>query len=271
MEAARARRSMRVLEGGSVLELMDHLDAGDALISEPLARRLQLGPGDTLRLDGRNGQVSVPVAGVFQDFSWDRGYALLSESRYLSLYEDTGVRNAALLLAPGVDAEALGRRLAQEHDGAEFRTVEVLRGEVMKAFNDTFAITYVLQGISTALALIGILTAVLCLHLERRAELGVLRALGARQRTVGELLVAEALILLGVAGLVAVPVGLALSWVLVAVVNTRSFGWSFPMQIDVGAVAGLLGLALVAGLIAGCVPWWMVRRAPVADLLEGPR
>lgn len=271
MEAARARKSMRVLAGGGIDALLDRMDAGDALISESLASRLELAPGDVLQLDGRDGRIPVPVAGVFQDFSWDRGYALLSEKRFLSLYEDPGVRNAALLLAPDVDVETFGRELAARAGDVEFRTVEVLRVEVLKAFNDTFAITYVLQGISTALALIGILTAVLCLHLERRSELGVLRALGARQKTVGQLLVAEALVLLGVAGAVAVPVGLALSWVLVSVVNTRSFGWSFPMLIEVGPVAGLLGMALVAGLFAGCVPWWMVRRAPVADLLEGPR
>ncbi len=271
LEATRMRGSMRVLDGGDVPTLMAAMDRGEALVSEPLARRLDVGPGDVLRLDGRDGARDVPVAGVFQDFSWDRGYALVSEPRFLELYGDTGVRNAALLLAEGADAEAVARRLSARFGDAEFRSTETLRGEVLRAFNDTFAITYVLQTISTALALVGILTAVLCLHLERRAELGVLRALGARQKTVGELLVTEALVLLGVAGAVAVPAGLALAWVLVSVVNTRSFGWSFPMLVEAGPVAGLLGLALLAGLAAGCVPWWMVRRAPVADLLEDRR
>ncbi len=271
MEATRARRSMRVISGGAVPELMQLLDAGEALISEPLANRLDLSVGDTLQLDDRDGGLSMPIAGVFQDFSWDRGYALLSEQRYLSIYGDTGVRNAALLLSPGTDADAYARSLSSRFEEAEFRTVEVLRQDILRAFNDTFAITYVLQTISTALALVGILTAVLCLHLERRSELGVLRALGARQRTVGRLLMVEALVLLGVAAAAAIPVGLGLAWVLVSVVNTRSFGWSFPMLVEVGPIAGLMGMALLAGLLAGCVPWWLVRKAAVADLLESRR
>ena len=268
LAATRERGSMRVLEGGSLDQLLDGMDRGETLVSEPLAMRLDLAPGDHLELDGQHGPERLRVAGVFQDFSWDRGYALLSETRYMQLFGDTGVRNAALLLEPGVDAEAFSADLAARFDDAEFRTVDTLRDDVMQAFNDTFAITYVLQSISTALALIGILTAVLCLHLERRSELGVLRALGARTRTIGQLLVTEALLLLGVAAAAAVPVGLGLAWILVSVVNTRSFGWSFPMRVDAAPVLGLMALALLAGLVAGGVPWWMVRRAPVADLLE---
>ena len=267
----RARGSLRVLSGGTVEELLARLDEGDAMVSEPLSRRLDLGPGDTLTLQGQDGPVERTVAGVFQDFSYDRGYAMLSEADFLSIYGETGVRSGALLLEPDVDGRELARRLTDRYPDVEFRDVARLREEVIVAFDDTFAITYVLQAISTALALVGILTALLCLHLERRAELGVLRALGARHRTVGQLLLSEALVLLGSAGVLAVPTGLALAWILVSVVNTRSFGWSFPMQVEAGPVAGLLGLALVAGLLAGCVPWWMVRRAAVADLLEDGR
>jgi len=268
LEAPRARGTMRLLDGGPLDTLLARVDAGELLASEPLARRLGLSPGDRLVLNGREGPATMTVAGVFQDYSWDQGYALLSEARYLALFGDTGVRNAALLLREGEDASALAQTLADRFEEAEFRPVQQLREEIFGAFDDTFAITYVLQAISTVLALVGTLTALLCLHLERRAELGVLRALGARHGTIGGLLLSEAGVLLGTAGLCAVPTGLVLAWILVSVVNTRSFGWSFPMLVQAGPLFGLLALALGAGLLASVVPWWQARRTQIAALLE---
>ena len=241
---------------------------GQALVSEPLARRLSLGVGDELPLHGRDGGRRVRVAGVFQDFAFDRGYALLAEDAYLDAYGETGIANAAVSLAPGTDVDALRDGLAVAWPDAEFLTVGALREGVGRAFDQTFAITYVLQTISTVLALVGVLTALLCLHLERRTELGVLRALGATARTILRLVLSEALLILGVAALAAIPVGVALAWILVAVVNTRSFGWSFPMSVPPGPVAEVVALALVSGLAAGLVPWLMVRRARIAALLE---
>ena len=268
LDSVRQRGSMRLLEGEGLPAVLAGLSRGGALLSEPLARKSGLHPGDTLSLLTRAGTVAVDVVGVFQDFSYDRGYALLDEDTFIEHFGATPVQNAALLLHPDADGEALVAALSAAHPDVVFRTVQRLRADVISAFDETFAITYLLQAISTALALVGILTALLCLHLERRHELGVLRALGARQQTLAALLVLEALIIMAVASVAALPTGIALAWILVDVVNIRSFGWSFPMQIDVTAVGGVMALALVAGLAAGGVPWMMARKLAVARLLE---
>lgn len=271
LEMIERRESLRVLEGPSLPEIVASLRSGRVMITEPLARKRNLGPGDTLVLLGREGPVELPVVAIFQDFSLDRGYALLDVDAFASLYGETPVRNAALLLDPETDAEALALELSKTYPGAVFRTVSRLREDVVTAFDDTFAITYLLQAISTTLALLGVLTALLCLHLERRQEMGVLRALGARLSTVGGLMLVEATMITGLAGAVSLPVGLGLSWILVRIVNTRSFGWSFPMNVDAPGLLGVLALALLAGLAAACVPWLMVRRSEVARLLEPRR
>ncbi len=267
--ALQSHMRLRFLQGDEA-DALRRAAAGEALVTEPLARRLSLQPGSMLELHGTTGARSVRVAGVFQDFALDRGYALLDEGAFLAQYGDPGVSNAALSLEPGADPEAVRTALAAAWPDAEFRTVGALRQGVLAAFDETFAITYVLQTISTVLALVGVLTALLCLHLERRAELGVLRALGATTRTVGLLLMLEAGAILLVDCLVALPVGAALAWILIAVVNTRSFGWSYPMLVPLLPVAGVLLLAVLAGLAAGVVPWLLVRRARVAELLEDP-
>ncbi|MCB9897753.1 MAG: FtsX-like permease family protein [Planctomycetes bacterium] len=271
LEMIKRRGSLRVLEGPPLDVIVPRLLDGEALVSEPLANRRGLHPGDTLVLPGRDGDAPVTVAAVFQDFSFDRGYVLLSEDEFVRRLGEIPVRSAALLLREGEDPAALADALAARHPDVEFTTVARLRDEVMAAFHDTFAITWVLAGISTALALVGIVTALLCLHLERRHELGVLRALGARLSVVLRMLAVEAAVIMGTAALAALPAGLALAWILVAVVNTRSFGWSFPMAVDPQALLLLSAMALGASLVAVAVPWTLVRRTPPARLLETRR
>jgi putative ABC transport system permease protein len=274
--AMREHLELRFLEGDpqaayAAVAAREAGGEGAALVSEPLARRLGLGVDDRLVLDARDGRRELTVAGVFQDFTLDRGYAIVDETTFLDLYGETGAVNAEVTLRPGVDAGALLARLAAAWPDAEFLGVAALREGVGRAFDQTFAITYVLQTISTVLALVGVLSALLCLNLERRTELGVLRALGATARTVLRLVLAEAALILAVAAAAAVPAGIALAWILVAVVNTRSFGWSFPLRVPPGAVAEVVLLALGAGLLAGIVPWLLVRRARIAALLEAAR
>ncbi len=267
LSTLRMKADLRILQGESE-GLWERLEEGAVLITEPLQRKSGLEPGDTIELLGRDGPRSFPIAAVFQDFSYDRGYCLMEESHYLDHYGETGVRNAALLLDEGVDAAAVSAALANRFPDGEFKTTEGLRAAVMEAFDNTFRVTWSLQAISTALALVGVLTGLLCLHLERRHELGVLRSLGATHRTIGRLLLAEALVIVGLAVALAVPLGGALAWILIALVNTRSFGWSFPMVFDPAAIASVLGLAIVAALLAGMVPWLLVRRARIARLLH---
>jgi len=266
----RRRGALRVLDGPGPDVIAERLEAGAVMVSEPLARRRELAPGDVLRLPGRDGPTELEVDAVFQDFSFDRGFALLHEDVFVEHFGPIPVRSAAILLEEPDEAEAFAATLARAHPELDVTTVARLREDVLAAFEDTFALTWVLQGIATTLALVGVLTALLCLHLERRQELGVLRALGARARRVGGLLLVEATVLTGLAAVLAVPAGLVLAWILVAVVNTRSFGWSFPLVVEPGPVAGVGALAVAAGLLAGVVPWVMARRSAPARLLEDP-
>jgi putative ABC transport system permease protein len=75
--------------------------------------------------------------------------------------------------------------------------------------------------------------------------------------------------LLGLAaGLIALPVSVALAWLLIHVVNRRSFGWTMDMQVDAGGLFQALGLAVVAALLAGVWPARLMSRTPPAAALR---
>jgi putative ABC transport system permease protein len=56
------------------------------------------------------------------------------------------------------------------------------------------------------------------------------------------------------AGLLAMPVGWLLAWILIYVINRRSFGWTLQMDLEPAYFLQALAVAVAAALLAGIYP-----------------
>src|SRR5678815_5558908 len=128
-------------------------------------------------------------------------------------------------------------------------------------FDRTFAITGVLRSLTVAVAFIGMLAALMALGLERAREIGVLRTLGLTPRQVWVLITAQTGLMGLLAGVLAVPGGLVLAWVLVFVVNRRSFGWTMPLELSPLILLQGVALSVLAAVLAGLYPAWKMATA----------
>jgi putative ABC transport system permease protein len=94
----------------------------------------------------------------------------------------------------------------------------------------------------------------IALVIDRRRELGLLRFLGAARGQVRKLILIEA----GLLGLLASGAGLllgvALSLVLIFVINKQSFGWTIQLHWPAGTLAAALALVYFATILAGLYP-----------------
>ena len=68
--------------------------------------------------------------------------------------------------------------------------------------------------------------------------------------------------------LLALPLGLLVAWCLIAVVNVRAFGWRLPFPILPWHLIELLGVAMLASLLAMLVPVVRLMRMPPATLIK---
>ena len=68
--------------------------------------------------------------------------------------------------------------------------------------------------------------------------------------------------------LMALPLGLGLAWVLLAVVNVEAFGWQLPMYLFPRDYAVMGLFALAAAALAAAWPAHKLARTPPADLLK---
>jgi putative ABC transport system permease protein len=129
-----------------------------------------------------------------------------------------------------------------------------VRNNALDIFDRTFAITAALQLLSVLVAFIGVLSALMSLQLEKTRELGVLRATGMTLRQLWQLTLLETGLMGATAGLVAMPVGWVLAWILINIINRRSFGWTLQMNLEPSFFLQAFLVAVIAALLAGIYP-----------------
>ena len=258
---------------GDRADLWSRFAAGEGImISEPLALREAITlPPPPLTLMTAAGPRTFPVLAVFYDYSSDRSIIMMDGDLYRQLWPDEQVSTMALFVEPGQSAEAVAADLRQEFSGRTDVIVQLnqsVRAEALAIFDRTFAITATLRLLAVVVAFIGVLSALMSLQLERARELGVLRAIGMTLRQLWGLTFLETGLMGGLAGLLAIPTGFALAWILIYVINVRSFGWTLQMNLEPAYFVQAFAVALIAALLAGIYPALRLGRMVVATALR---
>jgi putative ABC transport system permease protein len=230
-----------------------HGQPGTAMISDNFAALYGVDKGNIITLPGRTGRVAFRVIGKVNDYYWNHGSILINRADYLKQFDDPRVDEFHVFLKPGADLAAVRRELTREV-GTDLRVLS--RGEVQREVDSLierlYAIAYAQQVVVALVAALGVVTALLISVLQRRRELGLLRAVGASRAQVLRSVLAEAL-LMGVIGTaIGVVVGVPLEWYILEVVMLEESGFLFPLVVPwleagVIAVAALL-IATLAGL-----------------------
>jgi putative ABC transport system permease protein len=257
---------------GDPAEAFPRFRAGEAvLVSEPFAYRHGLAPGDAVRIPGTGG-AELPIAGVFTDFGSDQGVVMMGRAAWDRFFDDPSVTSLGIFVSEGVTAEEVVARLEARVGAGQAAVINSnrsLREGSLVVFDRTFAITGVLRALAFVVAFIGVISALMALQLERSRELGVLRANGLTPAQVWGMVTAQTGLMGIVAGVLAMPAGLALAAVMIFVVNKRSFGWTLEMNVGPEILGQSVLLAVVGALAAGIWPAWrMSRTSPAVALRE---
>ena len=240
------------------------LAAGSLLISEPLAYRLNLVPGATLALPTADGNHAFTIGGIYRDYNTAGSALILSLDAYRASFDDTAISTVGAHLAPGSDeAQAIAaiRAALGPERRTRIRSTANIRNISLNIFDRTFQVTEVLRLLAGTVAFLGILSALMALGLEREREFAVLRSLGMSIRQLFGQNLAQTGLLGLTAGLAAVPLGALLAWVLIHVINQRSFGWSMDYVLSFKILASGIVMAVIAALLAGIYPAFVGARA----------
>jgi putative ABC transport system permease protein len=252
------RHSRLLFRNGSSREiLLRARRENGAVVTESFSHRFGVRAGDAILLNTPDGPRRLPIAGVFYDYSTDQGAILMDHALYLRWFHDPIINSMAFYLKPGVDPAGVRAEFLRRLRGQYALTVtpnQGLRRHVLQVFDQTFRITYALQGIAVLVAALGIVNTLTALILQRGREIGILRAIGAFRSQVRRIVLIEAG-LIGLTGYVIGSLcGLVLAALLVFVINRQFFGWSIRMVLSPGIFLQAFALVAVTSLLAGLWP-----------------
>ena len=138
----------------------------------------------------------------------------------------------------------------------------------MKIFERTFAVSAALNALTLLVSAIALLATLTTLANLRVAQLAPVWAVGVSRSLLSWLELARILFFALATSLLAIPLGVAMAWLLVDVVNVRAFGWRLPFHSFPDQWGKVVALALGAAVIAAFAPTLRLKRASAARLLQ---
>jgi putative ABC transport system permease protein len=251
----------------AVPDVWDRLAAGQGvLVNEQGARRAGLALGDEIVLAGR---LRLPVIGIHGDYGNPAAQAILGEAAFRATWPGIEPLRFGLRL-PAEEVDALQAALRDDFgldDGAIIDQAAI-KAFSLDVFERTFRVTGALNLLTLAVAGFALLMSLLTLADMRLPQLAPVWALGLTRATLARMELLRALLLAALTAALALPLGLALAWVLLAIVNVEAFGWRLPMYLFPGDWLRLGVFALIAAVVAAAWPARRLARLPPADLLR---
>jgi putative ABC transport system permease protein len=210
------------------------------------------------------------VAGVWRDYARQFGAIAIDQHDFERLTGERRINDLALTLAGGADAgtvqAAVRREVARLQPAAalEIASAAEIRATSLRIFDRSFAVTYWLQAVAIAIGLFGVAANFSAQVLARRKEFGLLVHLGVTPRQVRTLVSLEGLAWTGIGALAGLLLGLAVSVILVHVVNPQSFHWSMDLMLPWPQLIGLCAATVLAGTATA---WLAARAAAGSDVV----
>ena len=233
-----------------------------------------------LALDGKAPPAIFYIAGVWRDYARQSGAVALDRAAWLRLTGDARTSDLALWPREGADVAVLQdaiRTLAATQAGrtpaapgsaagavnssgealVEFASSGAIRDRSLRIFDRSFAVTYWLQAVAIGIGLFGVAASFSAQVLARRKEFGLLAHLGLTRRQILTVVAGEGAAWTAVGAAAGVLLGLAVSVVLVHVVNPQSFHWTMDLAVPGGRLLALCAAVVVSGTVTA----WLAGRA----------
>jgi putative ABC transport system permease protein len=241
------------------------------LMSAALAAAQLMKVGDTVTLDTPSGAVTFEIVGTVlnavQPGTPFENSIVLDLTLYRRLWDDPKIDRLYLKLQPDSDLQAARRELLSTYAlrGVVVISAADLTAAFGKQLDSIVVVSQIMSVLLMGTLVVGIANTLFIVVLDRRREMGTLRALGLRTRQITASVVIEAGILVVLAAILAVPLGIVNNYV-----NTLSmenvFGVRFALAAD--EIVMTLVVIFATTVLAAYFP---ARHAGQVDVLSALR
>jgi putative ABC transport system permease protein len=239
------------------------LSAGGVGLDEAAATGAHVRVGSTLRL----GAASFTVRAVYRGTGGFRSY-LLAPAELARVGGHPAPTMALVRLAAGVPsgvARAAVSTAVAGYPNIELQDRDEFHDKDLAAIQGPASVLRILTGLAGVIGLFGIATTLALSTVERRRELGLLRAVGMRRWQIRTMVRAEAVIVALVGTVPGLGVGVLFGWATARVLEHSAHPTAFTMPYAWLVVIAALGAA--AGVFAAALPARLAGRVDVLRAL----
>lgn len=258
--------ALTMTEGSSSL-----IDGG-VLLPASLAQEKGVALGDTVTI-AAPGWESAPeaeatVTGLFEDSNIFSSWVLSQKTvEQLMPPESFKVLMVGVNNDGSVSEDDLRANLeAAVHDDivVQVRTPEEIGGEAQQMINQMLYILYALLSLAVVIAVLGIINTLTLSVIERRQEIGMLRAVGTQRGQVRTMIILESVQIAVFGALLGVGAGLLLGWAFLTVLADQGLeNIAYPWTM----IGGMLAGSVLVGIIAALWPAQRAAKTPPLDAI----
>jgi putative ABC transport system permease protein len=249
---------------------MSRLPEGNyTIVSDNFAAKWGVREGDTITVPGPRGPVDLKVIGIGRDYSWSMGTIFMDRARYAELFDDRHVDAYHVFFKPDADFDTTydGVRDYCQREGLLVQDRESVYIYLAGMLDRVFEVAYLQQVIIGVVATLGVVMALLISVLQRRRELGLLRAVGATQPQVLKTVLAEAMLMGALGTILGLLIGLPMEWYTLRVILQEETGFVFDLLVPWREGLGIGVVAVAAATLAGLVPAIQALRLRIPDAI----
>lgn len=258
---------LQLVDSGDLIPEISEIKTDEVVIAATRAKNNGWSPGDTITIwtpDG--GELDMTIAAtVSEQFGGDDSYMVNLDTYDKMVNPVFGLDTLMLVeVADGADVEAVTASLTESlttiAPAAAVQNLAAYVEEQTEQLNGLVNVIYALLFLAVIIAIFGVGNTLSLSILERRREIGLTRAVGARGRQVSRSVLLESLIISLFGTLLGLALGIVFSYALIAAFDGQGISVHLPIgQLVVFAIAGGL-----AGVLAAFLP---SRRAARTDIL----
>ncbi len=230
--------------------------------------------GEVIRVDG----IPFTVIGVADPFGkvlgfsrdnfvyvpFEAGQRMFGSRNSITIHvqvEDSSTFETAKDEVRAIMRNRRGKSFGDDDDGFSVESQDAFLSIYKNATSGIYAATIAVAAVSLVVGGIVVMNIMLVSVTERTKEIGLRKAVGARQRDILQQFMIEAVTVTAVGGAIGVIVGYGLAYLL-------SFAMGFPVSIQLQSAVMGVGVSLVVGIVSGMYP---AMRAAKLDPIEAMR
>lgn len=236
------------------------------IIAESTAQTFNLKVGDEAELVSiTGGEGKAPVKGIYKQNA-TVGRALASYETAKQFTDENLIQIDSIFVdsADGIndDMRTKLEDATASHLVVAVKDKDQFIGQTTSVINQMLTILYGLLALSVVVAILGIINTLALSVIERRQEVGMLRAVGTQRGQIRRMIYIESAVIAFYGALLGAIVGLGVGW---AFIHALSGEGMDSVVVPWGQVAGMLGASIIVGIIAAV---WPAHKAASTKPLE---